>query len=445
MVSNYRCSEEKANVLETQNNAFVSLRKTVSSGIDNNLAKDMRELMNTSVRVYQNETIGYDSEVAREKQDELEKELREEFTIISKVQVEKIIEKSIKDFKQQCNQDIRNTESLNEIIEGTKNIKFAITNQYNELLNQSLLESDASSLEEESNSKFLLKLNFETVEFVRGQLDVIYTRMMNDSKNSLDILVRNIFKDVKPGWWTEFLAKHDKTLKNVCNLIDNMGEQNEELKSIFNEKVNYEKKREFFLLSRETFMRKFRNYVSILMEKFKRTFEKTSDGLRVKEFKLIPDEVINQDFEKSKEYILKIWDEVVTAEFPAFQDEKALKIVKIDDEDAWKYELEEKMQDRIQRAMNIKYNSGSLGKLPKWIWLFVAFFARHDIYNLATTPTFMIPISLILIVGFYAYKAGHLAKAQVIIDMAKTVLDTSGGNTSAPAPAPVPAPTQPVG
>jgi len=213
-----------------------------------------------------------------------------------------------------------------------------------------------------------LKIGFETVEFVRQQLDLVYSRMMNDQKNSLDVLISNIFKDVKPGWWSEFLTRYEKALEKVCKTIDDMGTENEDLKSIFNEKVNHEKKREFFLLIRETFMRKFKNYVSILMEKFKRNFEKTSDGLRLKEFKLIPDEVITQDFEKSKEYVLKVYNEVMYVEFPAFENEGPLKIIKIEDEENLKYDLEEKMQDRLQRAMNLKYNAGSLNKLPKWIW-----------------------------------------------------------------------------
>ena len=436
MVSNYRCQEEKATVMGQNTDDFNAMRKSVMTGITSKLAEEMSIMMNKSVRVYQHEVIGYDADVAKEKQEELERELKEQFTVISKIQIEKIITKCIKDFKQQLKMDIRNTHSLAEIIEGTKNVKFAITNQFNLLQKQTLFETDSTAVEEESKANFNLKIGFETVEFVRQQLDLVYSRMMNDQKNSLDVLISNIFKDVKPGWWLEFLTRYEKALEKVCKTIDDMGTENEDLKSIFNEKVNHEKKREFFLLIRETFMRKFKNYVSILMEKFKRNFEKTADGLRLKEFKLIPDEVITQDFEKSKEYVLKVYNEVMYVEFPAFENEGPLKIIKIEDEENLKYDLEEKMQDRLQRAMNLKYNAGSLNKLPKWIWQFVAFFARHDIYALATTPTFMVPISLLAIVFFYAYKSGHLAKIQVAIDLGRKVLDTTGG--SAP---PQPAPT----
>jgi len=47
----------------------------------------------------------------------------------------------------------------------------------------------------------------------------------------------------------------------------------------------------------------------------------------------------------------------------------------------------------------------------------------------------MVPISLLAIVFFYAYKSGHLAKIQVAIDLGRKVLDTTGGSApSQPAP-----------
>jgi len=131
MVSNYRCQEEKATVMGQNTDDFNAMRKTVMTGIDSKLAEEMSIMMNKSVRVYQHEVIGYDADVAKEKQEELERELKEQFTVISKIQIEKIITKCIKDFKQQLKMDIRNTHSLAEIIEGTKNVKFAITNQFN--------------------------------------------------------------------------------------------------------------------------------------------------------------------------------------------------------------------------------------------------------------------------------------------------------------------------
>merc|ERR1712100_289389 len=74
MVSNYRCQEEKDTAIKSNTEGFQSMRKTVVGGIDNKLADEMRKMMNESVRVYQHETVGYDAEVAKEKQEELERE-----------------------------------------------------------------------------------------------------------------------------------------------------------------------------------------------------------------------------------------------------------------------------------------------------------------------------------------------------------------------------------
>jgi len=88
MVSNYRCGEEKINVIQSCRIDIEKLKSTVSVGISHDLSKDMRNLMNRSISMYQSETVGYAIEVVEEKQKEMEKEMIEEFGGIEKVQIQ---------------------------------------------------------------------------------------------------------------------------------------------------------------------------------------------------------------------------------------------------------------------------------------------------------------------------------------------------------------------
>lgn len=284
-------------------------------------------------------------------------------------------------------------QGMKEIVEGVKLVKSEITNKFHTMIKETLYEYDEANYhEEDSYGKFKLRINHETVEFIRNQLDVVYSKMINEQKKTLDVFIANIFKDIKPGWWNEFSKSFDQRRELMCNEIDNLASDSEELKSIFNEELNTEKKREFFLVTRDSFMRKFRMFNTMLLDKFKRSFEKTKNGLRLKEFKLFKDEVIQDDFDKSREYILKIFDEGAKAEFPGFLDEDPRKLMKIEEEENMKYDLEEKLQDRLTRAINAKYSYGTLNKIPKWVWLIIAILARHDIINVITTPTIMFPL-----------------------------------------------------
>ena len=61
--------------------------------------------------------------------------------------------------------------------------------------------------------------------------------------------------------------------------------------------------KQFFFNLRDHFIRKFSRFNTILVDKFKRVFEKTNNGVRMKEFKLLNDEEIQKDFDKWKEYM----------------------------------------------------------------------------------------------------------------------------------------------
>ena len=110
---------------------------------------------------------------------------------------------------------------------------------------------------------------------------------------------------------------------------------------------------------------------------------------------------------------MEIFEEGVQAYFPAFQDEDPQKLIKIEDEESWRIDLEEKMNDRLSRALNAK-NPLNLN-IPYWVWLIIAFLARWDIYNVATTPVVAVPVVLIITIGLYAYKAGYAAKLSPLL------------------------------
>ena len=54
----------------------------------------------------------------------------------------------------------------------------------------------------------------------------------------------------------------------------------------------------------------------------------------------------------------------------------------------------------------------------------------------------MFPLCLIGVVVGYAYKNGHLEKAQVLIDVGKSVLDVGGGSSGRNEATPTPTPAQ---
>lgn len=72
----------------------------------------------------------------------------------------------------------------------------------------------------------------------------------------------------------------------------------------------------------------------------------------------------------------------------------------------------------------------------------IAVLARHDIINVLSSPTIMFPLCLIGVVVGYAYKNGHLEKAQVLIDVGKSVLDVGGGSSGRNEATPTPTPAQ---
>lgn len=333
VVSTFRCGEEKANAIELAQQDLNALNLEVKNGnYTADLGKKMKDIMSKSVRYYQTETQGYDEEVTGDKKNELEREMKGQFRIIENTQIQTSIDDCVTEFKSGIKK-LRGFENLKEVVDAAKLEKSKITESYVNKLKETKFEFNEDKYkEEESYNSFVESISHETNLFIRNQVDLVYNRMQNEQTKAMDTFIGNIFKDIKPGWWADFLKSYQIRLDNTCKQIDNLATNSEELQGIFSDELNDQKKKQFFFNLRDHFLRKFSRFNNILIDKFKRVFEKTNNGIRMKEFKLINDEDIQKDFDKWKEYMLKIFDEGVEAEFPGFMGEEPRKLMKIEDE-----------------------------------------------------------------------------------------------------------------
>ena len=178
--------------------------------------------------------------------------MTDRFRQVERVQEDRIINDCVKEFTSLMKRDIRNTSTLQEITDSVKNVTGEIKRKFFKCASQTLCDYNEEEFQKSDTSeRFNLKISHVSVEFIRNQVDVVYHKMITDNKKSLATFMANVFKNLKPGWWTEFKETYNKRLQSVCDTIDKLGEGNEDLATIFTEELNAEKKREFFLTIHE--------------------------------------------------------------------------------------------------------------------------------------------------------------------------------------------------
>lgn len=62
----------------------------------------------------------------------------------------------------------------------------------------------------------------------------------------------------------------------------------------------------------------------------------------------------------------------------------------------------------LEEAFNKKYNRNTLQRVPKWLWVVLAFFAYDNVLNWLTSPLIMIIVTFISIIFGWLYINGFL-------------------------------------
>lgn len=144
------------------------------------------------------------------------------------------------------------------------------------------------------------------------------------------------------------------------------------------------------------------------MDRFTRKFQNTPSGTK-KNWKTIPAEQIDVDFVEAKEYIMKIFDQGKTSEFPGFElDESPIRM--LTDEEALDMgtRIEDEMNASLDAARNAQLGLGGLGNIPPWCWGVVLLLGRNDIMNFIFNPFLMFPIIIFIAVIVYLASTGKL-------------------------------------
>ena len=196
----------------------------------------------------------------------------------------------------------------------------------------------------------------------------------------------------------------------------------EEVKSIFTDELvnSFEKDLVFMiknnLQSKRVFIGEY------MLEDFKNQFETNSTGTR-RNWRVLEDAQIETLFQTAKK---RFQETTAFLEEPLVFDYDADIVVGKQDCVRIKTKFESDINDVLEQAFNKKYNRNSLQRVPKWLWVILAYFMHDNILEWMKSPLIFGLLIVFSVAIGYLYATERMHYVTNVFWMAKSLLASKG-------------------
>jgi hypothetical protein len=428
MVSTFRCNEIKNESIDLSRNEFDNLRKELGQNNDLNLREQYDLIFNKSLEFYSKNTTHYDETIARSTAEELKLAIQKDFETIFREQNDKYVNNIVKEL----DADIRKIYNYS----GTdaSSILAAIVRRKNEvkLAYRVFLEKyrfEQRKLEEYFNV-FNLKITNLVTGFLSSSTNSLFKKMVRGYATDIDNKVYETFRSLNAKTWADFNTYCSRVVIKFKEEILALKNSYEEVQSIFTDDLLNTFEKDLVFAIKNNLQAK-RPYIGeYMLEEFKSKFELSSTGTR-RNWRVLEDSQIDVLFQTAKKQFsetLTLLEESLVLECDAEVVVGKQDCAKI------KTKFESDINDVLEQAYNKKYNRNSLQRVPKWLWIILAYFMHDNILEWMKSPiVFGLLIVTSVAIG-YLYATDKIHYVTNAIWMIKSVITSKalgfGGSTT---------------
>ena len=396
MVASYRCSEIKNEAFKESIDSFRELRGNLETKSDVNLRDAYENILKKSINLFRQQSAFYDPSVVEENEADLKERINNEFDGIFKEQNNKMVDGITSKLNETMRSLMQNqNESSASILKTIALQKDDAKMRYSNFLENFEFEEPKK---QEYYRYFNLKISNTVTGFLSSSANAFIKKLIRNYMKTVDDKIFETFQNLKDETWSDFNQTVSRYVESVGAEMQAMKRDYEEVQGIFTDELINSTQKDFLYTVKSNLQNRKLYINDYLLENFQKLFELNSSGAR-RNWRALSDNEIDSLFKMSRDKFLptlKFLEDTVKLEYDddiVLNKEEVLRI---------KGKFSNQINDVLENAFNKKYNRNSLQRVPKWLWLVLAYFMHDNILEWMRNPF----IFMLLIIGSVA--AGYI-------------------------------------
>jgi len=402
MVSSFRCGELKNEALKQSIDGFKNLKVSLKAGKEVNLREEYENILKNSISFFELNSAYYDPTIIEENQNDLKQRIEIEFDGLFKEQNEKMIDEMVDKL-------LSNMKSLiNSQNETSASVLKTIALQKDDLKVKYSTFLEKFNFEESKNKEyyryFNLKLSGTVTSFLSSAVNTFIKKIIRNYMKTLDDLIFETFQNFTAETWGNFNNAVSRYVESVGSEMQAMKRDYEEVQVIFTEELIHSTKKDFLYNVKSNLQNRKLYINDYLLDNFKRLFELNTSGAR-RNWRALSDGEIEKLFKISSDKFqptLKALDDAIRLDYDndiVLTKEETMRI---------KSKFSNQINDVLENAFNKKYNRNSLQRVPKWLWIVLAYFMHDNILEWMRNPFIFLLIIITSVAGGFIVATGRL-------------------------------------
>lgn len=351
IVSNFRCSEIKKTTLETSKKEVDELKAVVEKENVENLRTKLDDIINRSVKSFQENTDQYDDGIVQESITQLRRETLSQFEDLSNIQKDKIESECIKRIRTQL-VEFKQISDFNELVSRIRELKTSVIAEYKTKVERNT--TDSEEVVTKLALRFQEKIEGMTTEAVSTKVNVMLKNLHNQKFKQFDQKFNILCSELKPTLSDDFVSLFESTFETFRKEISDIKKNTQEIKNAVDEQLFKSTEMELYLSMRFSVLNRFKSFGSLLLERFRKHFETGEDGMR-RNWKVIEESEIATHFKDARQQVLRIIDTSAGFTFPALHSETEKQVFSPEELTQIKTRLDEDMNNIVERVYSLKY------------------------------------------------------------------------------------------
>lgn len=406
MVASYRCTELKNEAIKQSIDSFKVLRSDLQSNSNMNLRNEYSNILKQSLSYFKQQSAFYDANVVEENEADLKQRISSEFDNIFKEQNEKLIDSITSRLNQTMRALIQNqNESSASILKTIALQKEDARVKYTQFIDNFEFEE---TKRHEYYRYFTLKLSNTVTAFLSSSANAFIKKLIRNYMKTIDEKIFETFQNLNQDTWSEFNKLISSYVESVGNEMHSMKRDYEEVQGIFTDELIHSTQKDFLYTVKSNLQNRKLYINDYLLENFSKLFELNSSGAR-RNWRALSDGEIDKLFKLSRDKFLptlKFLEDTAKLEYDddiVLTKEETLRI---------KGKFSNQINDVLENAFNKKYNRNSLQRVPRWLWLVLAYFMHDNILDWMRNPIFFFLLILLSVAAGCVVATGkvHIVK-----------------------------------
>lgn len=397
MISNYRCSEIKDESLADFRTALATLAQTADQKPDFDISDEIKQLMNSSLEYFVNNTQSYDDKVSQNMKANLTKALEADALSAFKPQNDRWVRTTLEQVERTLKKlSSQSTSDVSKILKSIVTEKEASRTKYRSFIGKYAIDALKAN---EFYNYFEIELNGIISKFLTSSTQAFCKKMIRGYVTDIDSRISLTYMNFTQENWDKFNQFCEDTLQRFTDEIESLKSNFSEVKVLFTDEVVNEF-REDLIATIKSLLRSKQTYIlEYLLENFKTKFETSPNG-QTHMWRHLSDTDITELFKKAKSAFS---DVVKTLEKPVLLNFDNEIILPIDETAKLRKRFEFETNKVLEEAFNKKYDKNAFQKIPRWMWLILAYFMHDNILEWMKNPIWFMFVIMVASATGYLY------------------------------------------